>query len=415
MRTSMVRRVKKKKGIDSSSKDKKPKARMKSTSTSDDIKVEERQKCVDVDDTTLTLEEAKKKLGTIFTGKDGRRYKYVRINDSSDKVGIELTVIRTHYTKLQVVAVDENGNELSDIKVSSTVYPETDYLKKSSMSISLMSLILEQWLNLKAPLNRISQYLSRHGIEYTRQQLYSYTDTTAAMLMPVFKYMERYIAEAKLIGVDENYWSCREKQKLKDTPVEDDNSKRKSQRSKSKTCRSYVFGIITPKVCLYYHSLERNSDIPKTILLDNKVSKDCFVESDAFYRKMFSIKIEVDGKEVRLFCHGICWIHARRNFCELINYATHKDGTPITDMVKNNWEQDIKDSKELIEAITNCFSIYNEQIRKCISNSKLDIVKLKNKHVLPLINTIFDKAKAIFKDIERTRANKNTKGQTEPK
>lgn len=75
----MVRRVKKKKGIDSSSKDKKPKASMKSTSTSDDIKVEERQKCVDVDGTTLTLEEAKKKLGTIFTGKDGRRYKYVRM------------------------------------------------------------------------------------------------------------------------------------------------------------------------------------------------------------------------------------------------------------------------------------------------------------------------------------------------
>ncbi len=406
----------KKKGIDSSSKEKKPKASKKSTSTSDDIKVEERQRCVDVDGTTLTLEEAKKKLGTIFTGKDGRRYKYVRINDSSDKVGIELTVIRTHYTKLQVVAVDENGNELSDIKVPVTVYPETDYLKKSSMSISLMSLILEQWLNLKAPLNRISQYLSRHGIEYTRQQLYSYTDTTAAMLMPVFKYMERYIAEAKLIGVDETYWSCREKQKLKDdSSVEDDNSKRKSQRSKSKTCRSYVFGIITPKVCLYYHSLERNSDIPKTILLDNEVSKDCFVESDAFYRKMFSIKIEIDGKEVRLFCHGICWIHARRNFCELINYATHKDGTPITDMVKNNWEQDIEDSKELIEAITKCFNVYNEQVRKCISNSKLDIVKLKNKHVKPLIDAIFDKAKAIFKDIERVRANKSTKEQPEPK
>ena len=406
----------KKKGIDSSSKEKKPKASKKSTSTSDVIKVEERQRCVDVDGTTLTLEEAKKKLGTIFTGKDGRRYKYVRINDSSDKVGIELTVIRTHYTKLQVVAVDENGNELSDIKVPVTVYPETDYLKKSSMSISLMSLILEQWLNLKAPLNRISQYLSRHGIEYTRQQLYSYTDTTAAMLMPVFKYMERYIAEAKLIGVDETYWSCREKQKLKDdSSVEDDNSKRKSQRSKSKTCRSYVFGIITPKVCLYYHSLERNSDIPKTILLDNEVSKDCFVESDAFYRKMFSIKIEIDGKEVRLFCHGICWIHARRNFCELINYATHKDGTPITDMVKNNWEQDIEDSKELIEAITKCFNVYNEQVRKCISNSKLDIVKLKNKHVKPLIDAIFDKAKAIFKDIERVRANKSTKEQPEPK
>lgn len=56
--------------------------------------------------------------------------------------------------------------------------------------------------------------------------------------------------------------------------------------------RSYVFGVITPKVCLYYHSLERNSDIPKYILLDNEISKDCFVEFDAFYRKMFSIKAD---------------------------------------------------------------------------------------------------------------------------
>lgn len=86
-----------------------------------------------------------------------------------------------------------------------------------------MSLILEQWLNLKAPLNRISQYLSRHGIKYTRQQLYSYTDTTATMLMPVFKYKERYKAQAKLIGVDETYWSCREKQRLKDNSSVEDN------------------------------------------------------------------------------------------------------------------------------------------------------------------------------------------------
>ena len=57
-----------------------------------------------------------------------------------------------------------------------------------------MSLILEQWLNLKAPLNRISQYLSRHGIKYTRQQLYSYTDITAAMLMPVSSLMSASVS-----------------------------------------------------------------------------------------------------------------------------------------------------------------------------------------------------------------------------
>ena len=148
----------KKKGIDSSSKEKNPKTSKKSTSTSDDIKVEERQKCVDVDvdGTALTLEEAKKKQDTIFTGKDCNSYKYVRINNSSDKLDLEMRLIKTHYSKLQVVAVDENKNELGDIKVPSTVNSETDYLKKSSMSIGLMSLILEQWLNLKALLNRIS-------------------------------------------------------------------------------------------------------------------------------------------------------------------------------------------------------------------------------------------------------------------
>lgn len=118
--------------------------------------------------------------------------------------------------------------------------------------------------------------------------------------------------------------------------MEGDNTKRKFQRSKSKTCRSYVFGVITSKVCLYYHSLKRNYDIPKNIFLDNEIPKDCFVESDDFYRKMFSIKVYKEGKEQRVFCHCICWVHARRNFCELINYATHKDGTPVADMVKNN-------------------------------------------------------------------------------
>lgn len=43
------------------------------------------------------------------------------------------------------------------------------------------------------------------------------------MLLPVFKYMERYIAQAKLIGVDETYWGCREKQKLKDNSSVEDN------------------------------------------------------------------------------------------------------------------------------------------------------------------------------------------------
>lgn len=220
-----------------------------------------------------------------------------------------------------------------------------------------MCFVLEQWFCLKAPLTRISQYLLRYG----RQQLYSYTNTTAALLMPVFKHMESYLREAK-----QTYWSCRERQKLKD--AKDDAPDRKSQRSKSKTLRSYVFGIVSEKLCLYYHSLQRNADIPKSILLDNQISSDCFIESDAFYRKMFAIKVEKDGRMTRVFWHGLCWGHARRNFCELINYSTHKDGRLVAEIVTNHWEQDVEDSKFIRDAITECFKVYNEQVQKCIKD-----------------------------------------------
>ena len=113
--------------------------------------------------------EARKKIETTFTGKDGKLYKYIRINNSAKKTDIELNLIRTQYSKLQAVAVDEDGQELADTRVEPTVYTATDFLKKSSMSINLMSLILEQMLNLKLPLNRISQYLSRYGVRYSRQ------------------------------------------------------------------------------------------------------------------------------------------------------------------------------------------------------------------------------------------------------
>lgn len=400
-----------KKGIDSSSKEKKQKEK-KEVPVNDDVSVTDKEVCIDIDGKELSLEEARKKVGTVFTGKDGRRYKYVRINDSSEKIDIDIIVRHTHYSKLQVVAVDDNGNEISEVKVTPTLYPETDFLKKSSMSIGLMSLILEQWLVLKSPLNRISQYLLRYDISYSRQQLYSYTDTTAALLMPIFKHMESYLKEATFIGVDETYWSCREKGKIKGPP--EDEPGRKSHRSKSKTLRSYVFGIVSKKVCLYYHSLERSADIPKNIILDNQVSENCFIESDAFYRKMFSIKKDKDGNSSRVFSHGICWVHSRRNFCELVNYGTHKNGSPIQEIIDNHWEQDIEDARYFIKEITDCFKVHNTLVEKCIKNEGLDICELKAKELTPLIDKIFDKAQNIYKTIKRERANSKEKLNTEP-
>lgn len=51
--------------------------------------------------------------------------------------------------------------------------------------------------------------------------------------------------------MDETYWKCREKLRIK-APPEDEPGK-KAQRSKAKSIRSYVFGVITPKVCIYLH------------------------------------------------------------------------------------------------------------------------------------------------------------------
>lgn len=166
-----------KRGIDSSSHGKEGKSSKSASKDSSEIKVTEKEVCIDVDGKEISLEKARKKIGTTFTGEDGKHYKYIRINNSAQKTDIQLNLIRTQYSKLQALAVDDDGHELADTRVESTVYAATDFLKKSSKSINLMSLILDQILNLTLPLNRISQYLSRYGARYSRQLLYSYVNT----------------------------------------------------------------------------------------------------------------------------------------------------------------------------------------------------------------------------------------------
>ena len=91
-----------KKGIDSSSKEKKQKEK-KEVPVNDDVSVTDKEVCIDIDGKELSLEDARKKVGTVFTGKDGRRYKYVRINDSSGKIDIDISVRHTRYSKLQEI------------------------------------------------------------------------------------------------------------------------------------------------------------------------------------------------------------------------------------------------------------------------------------------------------------------------
>lgn len=90
--------------------------------------------------------------------------------------------------------------------------------------------------------------------------------------------------------------------------------------------------------------------------------------------------------------------------------TAHKDGVPVTEMIANKWEQDIADSSRyFVDAISKSISIYNDIVKDCNKDSPLDIGKLKNEKVKPLIDEIFTKAQAIFESIKWCRANVKVK------
>ena len=124
----------KKKGINSSSGEKKSVSTKKNVKVSSDISTSDRYVCIDVNGEEISVEDARKKIGTTFIWKDGKRYKYIRINDSSVKANIDISIVKTRYSKLQIVAVDDNGNELTDVKVPVTVCPETDNEYRTDVS-----------------------------------------------------------------------------------------------------------------------------------------------------------------------------------------------------------------------------------------------------------------------------------------
>lgn len=397
----------KKKGVDSSDKNR-IKATTKEQAATKDVKVVEQEKVIGYDGKEYDKEEADKLIGTIFIGADGRRYKYTRKLNSSRKTDFNVTLTKTQYFKLEYVPVDDDLNPLPDAVPQTAVSAKTDFLKKTEVSVNLMAHIVYLWIRLKSPLNRVATSLAEYGIRLSRQQLYKNVGITADMLMPIFKRMEYYIQEEVRLLLDETYYACREKLRLCISPPEDDKekSKAKGQRSLSKSMRSYFYGIVGDRICLYYHDLDRNSDIPKDILISNNVREDAFVETDGFYRKSFNISTnEDDNTQTELFKHGVCYVHLKRYFCVLINYATKTDGTPIAEFVECKWEQDIEDSKRISDKISKAFLVCNKITKRCDDKS-LDIVALKHEELRPLIDAIFTDIRTIYDDINCKKGEK---------
>ena len=397
----------KKKGVDSSDKSR-IKTKSKEKVATKDVKVVEQEKVIGYDGKEYDKEEADKLIGTIFIGADCRRYKYTRKLNSSRKTDFNVTLTKTQYFKLEYVPVDDYNNPLPDAVPQTAISAKTDFLKKTEVSVNLMAHIVYLWIRLKSPLNRVATSLAEYGIRLSRQQLYKNVGITADMLMPIFKRMEYYIQEEVRLLLDETYYACREKLRLCISPPEDDKekSKAKGQRSLSKSMRSYFYGIVGDRICLYYHDLDRNSDIPKDILISNNVREDAFVETDGFYRKSFNISTnEDDNTQTELFKHGVCYVHLKRYFCVLINYATKTDGTTIAEFVECKWEQDIEDSKRISDKISKAFLVCNKITKRCDDKS-LDIVALKHEELRPLIDAIFTDIRTIYDDINCKKGEK---------
>ena len=343
----------------------------------------------------FTEEEANKLIGTVFEGNDGKKYRYTRKLASSTKNELSLKLREITYYKLEYVEVDDLGVEVLGTKRETAVSSKTDFLKKTPISTTLMAYIVYMWIALKCPLNRVATHLYELGINVRKQQLYKYVDITSALLMPVYIQLKSHLKDEKWLCVDETYYSTREKLKDKEQEDKPPNGKRKSQKSLSKSMRSYMYGIVGSRVCMYHHDIYRDTDIPKNILKENGVGKDTFIDTDGLYRENFG----KDG-ESTLFMHGLCWVHTKRYFCVVLNYATDILGKPIKQFVDCKWEQDIEDTRIIVDKISNAFHIMNDITRRCNNDNSLDIVALKNKELRPIIEDIFSVGKRIYEDIK---------------
>ena len=397
------RKSEKNKGVDSSDKNRDvEKTKVKPPRKR--LEVEYENRYIGHNGQEFTEDEANKLIGTVFEGSNGKKYRYTRKLASSTKNELNLKLREITYYKLEYVEVDDHGVEVLGAKKETAVSSKTDFLKKTPISTTLMAYIVYMWIALKCPLNRVATHLYELGINVRKQQLYKYVDITSALLMPVYIQFKSHLKDEKWLCVDETYYSTREKLKDKEQEDKPPNGKRKSQKSLSKSMRSYMYGIVGSRVCMYHHDIYRDTDIPKNILKENGVGKDTYVGTDGLYRENFG----KDG-ESTLFMHGLCWVHTKRYFCVVLNYATDILGKPIKQFVDCKWEQDIEDTRIIVDKISNAFHIMNDITRRCNNDTSLDIVALKNKELRPVIEDIFSVGRRIYEDIKYKKDEEDAK------
>ena len=319
----------------------------------------------DITGKIINSEEANKLINTVFRTPQGKFVKITGFREVSKtkKVSIETTIHTKTYYEPQIKEVEEPKDCIVPqlLEPICDFHPEIEFAKYTPISIALMASMVNMRFSLKVPINRISEQLYEYDINFDRQSLARLFITQSYLLRPIYDRLLKKVLSSSLIGVDETYAKCREK--LRKNP--------------EKTSRYYIFGMVSEGAMYYFKSSERDTETPKNLLLNGNIDKDTFVISDAYYR----ISWNKDENGNKLFSHGLCYVHGKRNFVDLVNYATTKG--EVTDKF-SSLKDDVKDSKIIIEMISKVFQANNNAPKDA------DIVKYRQEFVKPLVDKLFN-------------------------
>ena len=278
--------------------------------------------------------------------------------------------------------VDANSTETWQV-----IVPEFDFLKKTPMSAKLFAYVSYLRFSNKMPLNRISEHLKNQGFSFTRQSLAEYFITTDYLLRPIVRYLTKRIVASPWIGVDETFFKSHDKG------------------ATGKTNRTYLVGITSDIGVIFYYTDSRGTDTAKQILIDNNISRNTFVITDGLYKIDWNklaviLGIDENGQEIKeiiiLFEHGLCWVHAKRYFCNVSNFLGDNN-KPTKSTVTHNWEQDLESAIDIQERISLIFKTDND-VRKKAKNEQ-EILSYRASEVKPLVDKLYDDYQKVYDDM----------------
>lgn len=235
-----------------------------------------------------------------------------------------------------------------------------DAFNMAACTPSLASMLIYYKFGLFLPNDRIEKLFATNGTPISKQLQLSYLSKSSKLLEPVFNRLYDLVLKSNILHCDETTFLNLENQSNE---------------------KNYFWLIATGKfekirAALYFYSDNRKYENASTILKDFKGT----IISDA-YGAYFNRENNNNS---------MCWAHVRRRFTKFMLASSSPES------------KEYKEIKELCEIVNKMFE-YEASFEK---NMLLpdEILKQRNKHLLPLVDSFFEKAKK-YKTDENTIKN----------